>query len=87
MKNGSYYSYTKHNAVKVIFDDLGGATPGTAKTIKGLAKNASGDGARDATDYGETHTKCFFLPTPLHRHVARVRARLSHVDRLGPRES
>ena len=41
MKNGSYYSYTKHNAVKVIFDDLGGATPGTAKTIKGLAKNAS----------------------------------------------
>jgi hypothetical protein len=40
----------------MIFDDLGGATPGTAKTIKGLAKNASGEGARDATDYGETHT-------------------------------
>ena len=37
------------------------ATPGTAKTIKlGLAKNASGKGARDATDYGETHTKCFY---------------------------
>ena len=34
--------------------------PGTAKTIKGLAKNASGKGARDATDYGETHTKCFY---------------------------
>ena len=44
----------------MIFDDLGGATPGTAKTIKGLAKNASGEGARDATDYGETHTKCFY---------------------------
>ena len=44
----------------MIFDDLGGATSGTAKTIKGLAKNASGKGARDATDYGETHTKCFY---------------------------
>ena len=44
----------------MIFDNLGGATPGTAKTIKGLAKNASGKGARDATDYGETHTKCFY---------------------------
>ena len=45
----------------MIFDDLGGAAPGTAKTIKlGLAKNASGKGARDATDYGETHTKCFY---------------------------
>ena len=31
-----------------------------AKTIKGLAKNASGKGARDATDYGETHTKYFY---------------------------
>ena len=44
----------------MIFDDLGGAAPGTAKTIRGLAKNASGKGARDATDYGETHTKCFY---------------------------
>ena len=44
----------------MIFDDLGGATSGTAKTIKGLAKNASEKGARDATDYGETHTKCFY---------------------------
>ena len=44
----------------MIFDDLGGATSGTAKTIKSLAKNASGKGARDATDYGETHTKCFY---------------------------
>jgi hypothetical protein len=46
--------------VMMIFDDLGGATPGTAKTIKGLAKSASGKGARDAADYGETHTKCFY---------------------------
>ena len=56
-KEGHYHDaiYTKHNTVKVmIFDDLGGATSGTAKTIKGLAKNASGKGARDATDYGET---------------------------------
>ena len=45
----------------MIFDNLGGATPGTAKTIKGLAKNASVKGARDATDYGETLTKCFYL--------------------------
>ena len=44
----------------MIFDDLGGATSGTAKTIKGLAKNASEKGARDATDYGETHIKCFY---------------------------
>ena len=44
----------------MIFDDLGGATSGTAKTIKSLAKNASGKGARDATDYGETHIKCFY---------------------------
>ena len=43
----------------MIFD-LGGATPGTAKTIRGLAKHASKKGARDATDYGETHTKCFY---------------------------
>jgi hypothetical protein len=37
-KEGHYHDaiYTKHNTVKVmIFDDLGGATPGTAKTIKG----------------------------------------------------
>ena len=62
-KEGHYHDaiYIKHNTVKVmIFDDLGGATPGTAKTIKGLAKNASGKGARDATDYGEAHTKCFY---------------------------
>ena len=62
-KEGHYHDaiYNKHNSVKVmIFDDLGGATSGTAKTIKGLAKNASGKGARDATDYGETHTKCFY---------------------------
>ncbi len=62
-KEGHYHDaiHTKLNAVKVmIFDDLGGATPGTSKTIKGLAKNASGEGARDATDYGETHTKCFY---------------------------
>ena len=62
-KEGHYHDaiYNKHNTVKVmIFDDLGGATSGTAKTIKGLAKNASGKGARDATDYGETHTKCFY---------------------------
>ena len=53
--------HMKHNSVKVmIFDDLGGATPGTAKTIKGLAKSASGKGALDATDYGETHTMCFY---------------------------
>jgi hypothetical protein len=45
----------------MIFDDLvHGATPGTAKTIKGLAKNASGKGARDATDYGDIHTKCVY---------------------------
>ena len=52
-KEGHYHDaiHTKHNTVKVmIFDDLGGATPGTAKTIKGLAKNALGKGARDATD-------------------------------------
>ena len=62
-KEGHYHDaiYNKHNSVKVmIFDDLGGATSGTAKTIKSLAKNASGKGARDATDYGETHTKCFY---------------------------
>jgi hypothetical protein len=62
-KEGHYDDaiHTKHNSVKVmIFDDLGGATPGTAQTIKGLAKSASGKGARDATDYGETQTKCFY---------------------------
>jgi hypothetical protein len=62
----------------MIFHDLGGATPGTAKTIKGLAKNASGKGARDAT-----HTTCtgkpirnaqMLLPTPLHRRITRMRA-------------
>ena len=82
-KEGHYHDaiYNKHNSVKVmIFDDLGGATSGTAKTIKSLAKNASGKGARDATDFGETHTK-MLLPTPLHRHITRVRARLSHVAR------
>jgi hypothetical protein len=53
--------HNKHISVKVmIFDDLGDATPGTAKTIRGLAKNVSGKGARDATDYGESHTKCFY---------------------------
>ena len=63
LRQGHYHDaiYNKHNSVKVmIFDDLGGATSGTAKTIKGLAKNASGKGARDATDYGETHIKCFY---------------------------
>jgi hypothetical protein len=90
-KEGHYDDaiHTKHNSVKVmIFDDLGGATPGTAKIIKDLAKNASGKGARDATDYmyGETHYK-MLLPTPLHRHITRMRARLSHVACDRPRES
>ena len=90
-KEGHYHDaiHNKHNTVKVmIFDDVGGATPGTAKIIKDLAKNASGKGARDATDYmyGETHYK-MLLPTPLHRHITRMRARLSHVACDRPRES
>ena len=62
----------------MIFDDLGGATPGTAKIIKDLAKNASGKGARDAADYGETHTKCFYqhhTPPPYHSHACKAQPR------------
>ena len=62
-KEGHYDDaiHTKHNSVKVIiFDDLGVATPGTAyckEHQRPRHKNASGNGARDATDYGGTHTK------------------------------
>ena len=94
-KEGHYHDaiYNKHNTVKVmIFDDLGGATSGTAKTIKGLAKNASEKGARDATDYGETHTKCFYqhaTPPPCHSRACKAQPchslRASRISSAQPR--
>ena len=58
----------------MIFDDLGGATPGTAKTIKGLAKNASRKppATPQTTEKPSRNASTNTTPPPYHSHACKA---------------